>query len=206
MYRYLLLVHSDKGVVINAHLAEHQTDIEQEVETVEETPNKTPLLFIRLDFLLLSSYGLVFDCNGILQEYNFLIDFSFLLFCKELLMLHIPFQLSDTLLRLVKSRITKERVECILYLKFSCLLLQIPYLFDELGFFCLFLFRLLEYLLIILHIGAVLGFRFVYTSLSNLKGFICSAYVVWYSSSFFGLSTSSARRSPMGGYFNIKHD
>lgn len=155
MYRYLLLEHSDKGVVINAHLAEHQTDIEQEVETVEETPNKTPLLLIRLDFLLLSSYGLVFGCNGILQEYNLLTDFSFLLFCKELLMLHLPFQLSDTLLRLVKFRITKERVERILCPKFTCLLLQFPYL--EFGFFGLFLFRLLEYLLVILHIGAVLG-------------------------------------------------
>ena len=101
MYRYLLLVHSDKGVVINAHLAEHQTDIEQEVETVEETPNKTPFFLIRLDFLLLSSYGLVFDCNGILQEYNPLTDFSFLLFRKKLMLLHLPFQLSDTLLRLV---------------------------------------------------------------------------------------------------------
>ena len=27
-YRYLFLVHSDKGVVINAHFAEQQTDIE----------------------------------------------------------------------------------------------------------------------------------------------------------------------------------
>ena len=80
MYRYLLLVHSDKGVVINAHLTEQQTDIEQEVETVEETPNETSLLLIRLDFLLLSGYGLVFGCNGILQENNLLADFGFLLF------------------------------------------------------------------------------------------------------------------------------
>ena len=79
MYRYLLLVHSDKGVVINAHLTEQQTDIEQEVETVEETPNETSLLLIRLDFLLLSGYGLVFGCNGILQENNLLADFGFLL-------------------------------------------------------------------------------------------------------------------------------
>ena len=39
-YRYLLLVHSDKGVVINAHLAEQQTNIKQEEETVEETPKR----------------------------------------------------------------------------------------------------------------------------------------------------------------------
>ena len=79
-YRYLLLVHSDKGVVINAHLAEQQTDIEQEVETVEEMPNETSLLLIHLDFLLLYGYDLVFGCNGILQENNLLADLDFLLF------------------------------------------------------------------------------------------------------------------------------
>ena len=66
MYHYLLLVHSDKGVVINAHLAEQQTDIEQEVETVEETPNETPLLLIPPDFSLLFGDGLVFSLDGIL--------------------------------------------------------------------------------------------------------------------------------------------
>ena len=80
MYRYLLLVHSDKDVVINAHFAKQQTDIEQEVETVEEMPNETSLLLIHLDFLLLSGYGLVFGCNGILQENNLLADLDFLLF------------------------------------------------------------------------------------------------------------------------------
>ena len=47
---------------------------------MEETPNETPLLLIRLDFLLLFSYGLVFSCNGILQENNLLADLGFLLF------------------------------------------------------------------------------------------------------------------------------
>ena len=68
---------------------EHQTNIKQEIEAMEESLDKTPLLFIDLDFSLLFGDGFVFPFDGILQEDYLLSDFVLLLLCEVALLFYL---------------------------------------------------------------------------------------------------------------------
>ena len=70
-------MHLNHRIIIKAHFTEHQADIEQEVEAVKEAFDKTPLLLVDLDFLVLFRDSLVLISNGVLQEDDLLADFGF---------------------------------------------------------------------------------------------------------------------------------
>ena len=95
------------------------------MEAVKEVFDKTPLLLVHLDFSALFRDSLVLISNGVLQEYDLLADFGFLLFRKMLLPFDFLLQLFDALFRLVKFGVPKERVERTFYSELARLLFQL---------------------------------------------------------------------------------
>lgn len=61
--------------------------IKQEIESVEETLDQTPLFLIHLELSLLFSDSLVLSLDSVLRENDFLADFLFFLFREIALLL-----------------------------------------------------------------------------------------------------------------------
>ena len=72
-------IHLRYSVIREIHLSEHQTNVQQLIEAIEEAFYPIPLFRVNLHGLFQFGNGSVSSFNSILQTHNLLADFGFLL-------------------------------------------------------------------------------------------------------------------------------